>query len=234
MGTRSLARDAELLSVEEARRRLFEKFSLPLRRTRIPVEEALGRVLAEDVVAPFDRPRYDEAFYDGYALRSEDTAGATEERPARLKIVGSMSTLDEPSSMKLAEGQAAYVPCGAPLPLGADAVLRLEEAAVDGGELIVTRKLKPMESVIRRATDFGRGEVLLRRGRVLRPQDLCLLMEIGASEVEVLERPRAVLVPVGSDLTERARRGVRFPDNYARMVALFLELLGVSTRVSPP
>lgn len=206
-----LSRIPRLIGVEEAVRLPLESCRFRLEVEEVGVEESVGRVLAEDVVADRDRPACNEAFYDGYAIRSLDTVGASKDRPVRLRIVGSVDPTGRPGEVRLGEGEAAFTPCGAPLPEGADSVVRLEEALVEGGYLIVRREVKPSENVVEKGSDFRAGELLLPRGRMVRPQDLGLLMELGRSSVRVYRRVRVGVVPVGTDLVERARRGVSYP-----------------------
>ncbi len=225
-----LERVLRLVNLEDAIEMTFESCRFPLNVEEVVVENAVGRVLAEDIIAKVDMPRFDQAFYDGYAVSSRDTGKATPRGPVKLKIVGRLGTNDTPDSLSLRDGEAAFVPCGAPLPKGADAVIRVEEAIVEDGALVVRRRVKPGENVVSRGSDFRAGELLLKRGWVLRPQDLGLLMELGITSIKVIRTPSIGIFSVGSDLIERAEMGIPYPDTYSRVVAMFLSALGMRVR----
>ncbi|MGC9165986.1 MAG: hypothetical protein ACP5GU_09820, partial [Thermoprotei archaeon] len=118
----------------------ISSFNLSLTAESISVEYAVGRILADNVISNKDYPEFDQAFYDGYAVRSVDTDRIKDGSQVKLKIIGRMDTNDRPEKITLKPGETVFIVSGAPLPLGADAVIRLEEAEVNNGYLIIKRK----------------------------------------------------------------------------------------------
>jgi molybdopterin biosynthesis enzyme len=187
--------------VEEVLREVFERVS-PIGETELvrPLE-AVGRVLAVDVVAPAPRPQADMSHMDGYAVRSSDTAGASPERPARLKIDGHLS-LPNVAGPPLAPRHARRILTGGLLPEGADAVVPQEEVEVEDGELVVRNPVTPHQYVDRRGSDVKEGQVIAKRGEVLRPVKSALMEALGIGRVEVFRRPAVSVISIGSELTD--------------------------------
>jgi molybdopterin molybdotransferase len=189
------------LGVAEALGRLLKALpdTLPSDET-VPLHESYGRVLSADVVSSEDVPGFDRSSMDGYAVRAADTFGAGEGAPAYLKVVGDILMGEEPS-FSLGDGEAAGVATGGMLPGGADAVLMHEHAEALGADMLeAQRALAPGENVIRRGEDVGRGETVLEKGRVLRPQDVSVLASLGVTGVGVYARPRVAIVSTGDEI----------------------------------
>lgn len=166
----------------------------------LPLGEALGRYLAKDVVAEVDVPPFDRAAFDGYAVRSVDTLGASRTNPVVLRVVG-RSTPGSPFLGSIKEGEAVEIATGAPLPEGADAVVPYEEAADRGGSIEVYRPVPQYYYVSRRGEDLSKGELVLRAGTRLRPWDLGVLASLGMSRVPVY-RVRAAVISTGDELVD--------------------------------
>jgi len=164
-------------------------------------DECLGRILAEDVVSPVDVPAFNRAAMDGYAVRSEDTFGAKLDKPRKLRLVGRVEMGEKPG-FEVGPGEAAEISTGAMLPDGADAVLIVEHASVVGGSILVYQPVSPWRNVNRAGSDVRSGEVVLRRGQFLRPQDIGLLCLIGKDSVKVYVKPKVGILSVGSELVE--------------------------------
>ncbi len=165
----------------------------------IPLRQAAGRVLAEDVASPMDVPAFDRAMMDGFALRGATTQGASTYNVLSLTIVG-RSLPGEPYSGELADGQAVRIMTGAPLPRGADAVLPVELAEFHNQTLMVQGEVPPGKNVGVRGEDLNEGGTVLPLGRTLRPQDLGVLASIGLPQVPVVRRPRVRIVVTGNEL----------------------------------
>ena len=165
----------------------------------VPLDDAAGRVLAEDFVSDHAVPPFDRSAMDGYAVRAEDTYGASNYDPVSLRLVGeSMPGATETPDVGV--GEACRIMTGAPMPLGADAVLMAEDAREEDGRVEVEAPVPPAKNVGRMGEDVAVGDLVLRRGRRLRPQDLGLLASLGAGEVTVYERPRVVILVTGNEL----------------------------------
>ena len=165
----------------------------------VPLGEALGRVLAEDVVSPIDVPPFDRATVDGYAVKAEDTFMASESEPVRLKVIGEVHAGDAPA-VKPGKGEAVYISTGAPLPEGADAVIQFEDVERVGDEILVFKPAYPTMGVMKAGVDIGKGRLLLRKGTRLTFKETALLSAVGIAEVPVFRRPRVAVISTGSEI----------------------------------
>lgn len=172
------------------------------RPTVVVAREALGRVLAVDVVSGGDLPPFCKSTVDGYAVYASDTFGASESLPALLTIAGEI-TMGSLSGERLAPGSAMRIPTGGALPQGADAVAMVEYCDEPGdGSVSVGYAVAPGENVIQRGEDVSAGSVVLHEGHRLRPQDLGALEGIGATHVEVYPEPRVAVISTGDEVVE--------------------------------
>jgi len=161
---------------------------------------ALGRVLAEDVVAPHPLPSFARSTVDGYAVRAEDTFGAGPSAPSYLRLVGEVP-MGRISDIHLQTGQAALVHTGGAIPDGANAVVMLEDTqTVPGGEIEVLGALGIGKNVIRLGEDIQQGEKVLEIGQRLRPQEIGGLMALGRTRVSVFRRPRVAILSTGDEV----------------------------------
>jgi molybdopterin molybdotransferase len=167
---------------------------------RAVTAEALGRVLAEDVVAPHPLPAFPRSTVDGYAVRAEDTFGAGPSAPSYLRLIGEVP-MGRVSDLRVQVGEAVLVHTGGAIPGGADAVVMLEDTqVVPGGEIEVLVALGIGKNVIRLGEDVQPGEKILETGRRLRPQEIGGLMAVGRVEVSVFRRPRAAILSTGDEV----------------------------------
>ncbi|MGH2582952.1 MAG: molybdopterin molybdotransferase MoeA [Anaerolineales bacterium] len=214
-----------MLDVSEARERLLA--GLPVCGSeRAPLSEAHQRVLAEDLIAEFDSPRFDNSSMDGFAVRSEDLRGASLERPARLAVVGDIPAGSITTYM-VGKGEAMRIMTGAAMPGGADAVIPLEDTDINnaGTESPLTeavgvlRELRQGDYVRPAGEDFRRGDVLIPAGKRLRAQELALLAMQGKQEVVAYKKPRVALFSSGDELlpvdAELAPGKIRETNSYA-------------------
>ncbi len=192
---------AERVSVEHALAWLDAELDRrgPLASESVPLGEAAGRVLAEDVTSKVNVPNFNRAMMDGFGVRAEDIQGATAENPVPLTVLGEClpgQTFDGTVSA----GQAVRIMTGAPLPAGVDAVLPVEKTSPAGSQILALCELKPGKNFGTVAEDICAGEIVLSAGRVLRPQDLGVLSSIGYGMVLVVRRPRVRIVVTGDEL----------------------------------
>jgi molybdopterin molybdotransferase len=181
--------------------RLIRELARPLSAERVGLGEAVGRVLAGEIAAPVAVPGFARAAMDGYALRGEETFGASDYNPLVFDLVGeAMPGRPFPGVVK--RGQAVRIMTGAPVPPGADAVVMAEYAReVGGGTAVgVTDAVPPGRHVGQVGEDIQAGQALLGPGRVLRPQDVGVLASVGIATVPVVRRPRIRLVITGDEL----------------------------------
>jgi molybdopterin molybdotransferase len=158
-----------------------------------------GRVLAADVTSAVDVPGFARSAMDGYAVRGEDTFGASDYDPLPLRLIGE-SMPGRPFAGVVGAGEAVRIMTGAPLPAGADAVVMAEVARERGDVVAVREAVPPRKHVGAIGEDLRRGEVVLRAGRRLRPQDAGLLASIGVARVACVRRPRVRFVVTGDEL----------------------------------
>jgi molybdopterin molybdotransferase len=173
----------------------------PLPREIIPLDDALDRVLAEDIVASVDVPHFDRSAVDGYGVRARDTFGASAYNPIPLTVKGEILP-GRPCDLSLGDNDAVRVMTGAPIPQGADAVVMAEYAEEEGGIVQILQPISPLKNVGRIGEDVRKGDVILTRGRKLRPQDLGVLASIQVARVPVYRRPTVALVVTGNELVE--------------------------------
>ncbi|MCL4183476.1 MAG: molybdopterin molybdotransferase MoeA [Burkholderiaceae bacterium] len=165
----------------------------------VAVEQAAGRVLANDVISTLDVPAFDRAAMDGYALRGDETVGASEYNLLAFEVTGG-ALPGRPFDGKVRPGQAVRIMTGAPMPDGADAVVPAEYAHETPRGIEVSTAFGPGRHVGRLGEDIRRGAPVLDAGRLLRPQDLGVLASLGMPEVQVVRRPRVRIVTTGAEV----------------------------------
>ena len=177
----------------------IEQHCPPLPAEVTLVTEAWGRVLAETLTAPVDVPHFNRAAMDGFAVRGEETFGASAYNPIPLQVVG-QSLPGKPFAGEVSAGTAVRIMTGAPLPQGADAVLMAELAEAVGDSIQVAEAVPPEKHVGKIGEDVRAGALLFRQGRCLRPQDVGMLSSVGIPEVAVIRKPTVELLITGSEL----------------------------------
>jgi molybdenum cofactor synthesis domain-containing protein len=190
------------ISFDEAQQRLRSAV-VPIERTeRIALEKAAGRVAAVDIVSTLDVPPFARSAMDGYALVAADAAAASVESPARLRIVERIFTGQMPRTA-IVRGTCAEIATGAPLPDGADAVVMVEQTALDGDSHVrIHAPAAAGQNIGRRAADISSGAIVLRRGDVLNPGRIGAVAAIGSGDVHVYARPRVAILSTGNEVVE--------------------------------
>jgi molybdenum cofactor synthesis domain-containing protein len=191
-----------MIPVEEAIKIVLEK-AAPLPAEDVPLADALGRVLAEDVAADSDLPPFDRAQMDGYAVRSEDLG----ETPARLRVVGE-SAAGKGWRGTLQTGEAVRIMTGAPLPAGADSVQQVEvtRESEDGEFVTIERATVPGQFYVPRASEIASGERVLSSGDEITAARAAVLAAFGRARVRVGRRPRAAVLATGAELVRVEER----------------------------
>jgi molybdopterin molybdotransferase len=187
----------EHLSVTNAQQRILESVQ-KLEIEPVELERSIGRVLADDVRANRDLPPYDVSAMDGYALRSADLAKI----PAILEVIEDIKAGDLPRSTVLA-GQCARIMTGAPVPQGADAVIRVEETqAATGNRVQINAAVKPGNDIRLRGEGMRNGDVVLTAGTEITPGVTGVLATVKQSQVQVYRRPRVAILSTGNELED--------------------------------
>ncbi len=190
----------QVLAPEAAWERFRDHLHPRVRTERVRTEDALDRVLAEDIVAPHDLPLFRRSTVDGYAVAAQDTYGASPGLPAYLTVVGEVPMGKAPT-VDIGVGEAAIVHTGGMLPDSADAVVMLENTQpVEDGGIEVFQPVAPGENVIQVGEDIRQGDPVLPRGHRLRPQDIGGLMALGITEVSVAVPPKVAIISTGDEV----------------------------------
>ena len=183
--------------------RLVRELARPLEAEPVGLADAAGRVVASELTASVPVPGFPRSAMDGYAVRGEETFGASDYTPLTFRLIGEAMP-GRPFAGVLKHGEAVRIMTGAPLPQGADAVVMAEVASEDEGpdgrEVAVTDAVPPGRHVGQIGEDIEAGQRLLSAGRVLRPQDVGALASVGLATVLVIRRPTVRLVITGDEL----------------------------------
>ena len=187
----------ELESVAGAQARLLADVAL-LPDEAVNLDQALGRILAEAVASRTDLPGFDNSAMDGYAVRAADIAVATSTEPVRLRVVGESRAGAVPDSLEAAS--AMRIMTGAPMPDGADTVVRQEDTTRDGATVLIEVAAPLGTSVRPRGADMHAGDVVLRPGQVLTSIDIAVAAALGHDRLKVGTRPRVAVIATGDEL----------------------------------
>lgn len=186
------------ISQEEARKMLFDLCPQPRIET-VELEKSYGRVAAADITAQENVPPFAKAPLDGYALRGEDTALASAAHPVTLSITEEIAAGGIPH-IPVGPGQAAKILTGAPMPEGANVVVRFEETSFTDTEVTFTAPVTPHQNVVPAGDDIAIGRVVVHKGEVLTPPLVGMLAALGYCETDVFQRPRIAILSTGSEL----------------------------------
>ena len=176
---------------------------LPLEEEEVPIFGLLGRVLAVDVVSSEMVPGFNRSTVDGYAVRSSDTGGASESMPCFLKVTGEVEMGCDASGISVGTGECVYVPTGGMVPAGADAMVMVEYCEAFGEEqMAVYSSVSAGNNMVMAGDDIGLGQVVLRRGRKIRPADMGLLAAIGRTSALVYKPWKIVILSTGDEIID--------------------------------
>jgi molybdopterin molybdotransferase len=234
----------KMLSVEEALERVLSLVR-PLPLEEVPILDALDRVLGEDIVSDINIPPFQNSAMDGYAVRAADVANASPANPVRLRVIGDLAAGYAPE-VEVTPGTAVRIMTGAPIPPGADAVVRFEDtdegqalesnlhAGARRQEVLILRPAAPHDNVRDAGEDIRQGERVLAAGTVLRPQEIGVLASLGRPTVKVHRRPRVAILATGDelvDITQPLAPGkIRNSNEYSN-AALVLKYGGIPIRL---
>lgn len=199
-----------------------------LRSEHIPLDASLHRILAEDMVALEDLPVSARSTVDGYAVRAEDTFGASDSFPALLEVAAEVE-MGIISDTMIGAGQAAKIPTGGFLPWGTDAVVMVEYTSVIGaGSVEVMRPLTAGVNVQEGGEDVKSGTIVVPHGRIVRPQEIGLLAALGFTEVPVYRRPRVAVISTGDEVVpiEHVPKPGQIRDANAHAVSALIRAAG--------
>ena len=194
----------EVVSSDELRRRLDGFCRMP--SESISIDDAIGRYLAEDVRSPEDLPEHPRSTVDGYAVKANDTFGASDSLPALLRLTGSVEMGKQPDATVQA-GAAVLIPTGGFLPAGADAVVMVEYTdRLDSSHIEVSKPVTLRCNVLDQGEDIQKGAAVLPFGRRIRPQEVGLLAAVGVREVRVFRPARVAVISTGDEIIDVERK----------------------------
>ena len=222
-----------VLDRDEAERRFRAVVDLAPRGIEtVGLDTALGRVLAVDVVSPVDVPSFDRSNVDGFALVAENTFGASEEVPRRIRLAGEVIHTGVVPTTVIRSGEAVAIATGGMMPRGADAVVMVEHSDVAGDELCVGRAVTAGSGVSFAGTDITAGETVLRRGTILTSRDTGVLAAIGVASVDVWRKPVVAILSTGDEIIPPGQpmRPARIYDSNAQVLADAVRELGCEPR----
>lgn len=186
---------------DEAEARFRAALSLtPLGVEHIPAAEALGRVLADDILAHVDVPSFDRSNYDGFAVRASDTFGASELVPRTVRLLAESLDAGTPATGFVSAGEAMAIATGGMVPRGADSIVMIEHVEATDGQLVIRRSVTPGFGIAFAGTDIARGETVLRAGTILTSRETGVLAAIGEAQIPCWRRPRVAIISTGNEL----------------------------------
>ena len=189
-----------MISVAEAIQ-IVQEQTQALQPEAVPLTAALGRCLAQDIIADSDLPPFNRAQMDGYAVRATDIQTATPESPSRLRVTGE-SAAGRGWHNEMRSGEAVRIMTGAPVPAGADSVQQVEltRELDSSGVVEILHAVETGRSIVPRGTEIKKGETVLRSGEHLNAAMTAVLASFGYAEVRVRRRPRAAVLATGTEL----------------------------------
>lgn len=174
----------------------------PINETEvISIDNAVGRALAEDIIANQNIPPFDRGAMDGYAVKAEDTRGASKDKPVVLKMIGTIHAGDPPDVV-IGPGQCTQIATGAMMPEGADAVVIVENTSIKDGKVSVYKEVSQLSDVALKGSDIQAGDTVLKAGTYLDAGKIGVLASQGIEKVKVYIKPRVAVMPSGEEVVE--------------------------------
>ena len=195
----------KLLTFDDAKRAIEATFKPTfLGEEETVLLEAYNRVVSTDVVSPIDLPSSNTSNINGYAVLAEDTLGAEEEQPIKLRVVGCVG-VGEGSKLKLNKGEAVEVAAGSVLPEGVNAIVPIDDCEREDDTLQVYTAVTSNDNLRRLGSDVKKGSIALKKGQVLGPSEIGILAALGLTQVKVLRIPMVAVLSVGNDVCELSK-----------------------------
>ncbi len=188
-----------MIKFREALKIILENTKV-LGKEKVMITDALNKILAEDIVADRDNPPADNSGMDGFAVRYEDIKGASENTPKVLEIVGEAKAGGNPP--KVEKGKASYIFTGGLIPDGADTVIQKELTKVEGNKVFIFKELKKGANIRRQGEDYKKGDILIKRGKKLRPSEIGILASVNKGSVYVYQSPRVCILTTGDEILD--------------------------------
>ncbi|MHC1600771.1 MAG: molybdenum cofactor synthesis domain-containing protein [Candidatus Nezhaarchaeales archaeon] len=225
----------KLIRLDEALHRLA-RIKVPLHVEVVSLPQSLGKVLAEDIVSDIELPPFDKSSRDGYAVKAKDTFTASELNPVKLRLKGHVKVGEIPN-FSISDGECAYIPTGAPIPEGSNAVVMIEDTAQKNEYIYVYKAAPPHNNIMRRGSDIPKGLQLLKRGTILNVREISLLAAIGRDKIKVYRDLKASVISTGPELIsvgQPLKEGKIYDINsymissYLKKVGLHPDIIGIA------
>jgi len=191
---------SKLTSLEDALKKLFSHIKVT-EIEELGVIDSLNRILAEVITSTMDIPPFDRSAMDGYALKAEDTFGASQKNPKNVVMIGIVE-IGESTTLKLNKGEAIRISTGAPIPEGADAVIKIEDTEIQNKNITIYTSIVPGKNVAKAGEDFKKGIKILSQGIELKAEHIALLSSLGIENVKVSAKPKVSVFASGDELLE--------------------------------
>ncbi|HAT4106049.1 molybdopterin molybdotransferase MoeA [Clostridium perfringens] len=215
----------KFIALEEALE-ILNKNTKALKSEVVSIKDSLKRVLYGDVKSKINNPPFNKSVFDGYAFKSEDSKGTSKENPIELKIVDEIFAGDF-SEIEIKHGEAIRIMTGAPIPVGADCVLKQEETERHGDLVKIFKEMKVNENISFMGEDIKIGETLIKKGKRLDYADLGIMASSGISEVIVYKKPKVSIISTGDevcDINSTLKPGKIYDSNLYSLSARIEEL----------
>ncbi|MDM0468136.1 molybdopterin molybdotransferase MoeA [Clostridium perfringens] len=215
----------KFIALEEALE-ILNKNTKALKSEVVSIKDSLKRVLYGDVKSKINNPPFNKSVFDGYAFKSEDSKGTSKENPIELKIVDEIFAGDF-SEIEIKSGEAIRIMTGAPIPVGADCVLKQEETERHGDLVKIFKEMKANENISFMGEDIKIGETLIKKGKRLDYADLGIMASSGISEVIVYKKPKVSIISTGDevcDINSTLKPGKIYDSNLYSLSARIEEL----------
>ena len=222
-----------MISVEQALEKILEHIEV-LDVEESPILSCLGQVLAEDVFSDINIPPLDNSAMDGYAVRAADTRGASGKSPRILRVIDTV-TAGSISKSRVEPGTAVRIMTGAPIPQGADAVVKFEDTdqsgrGADAPEVGILAEVAPGLEIRRAGEDIANGMMVLDKGTVIRPAEIGALASLGRRTTKVIRRPVVAIIATGDevvDISQPLPKGKIYNSNSYGLAALVMRYGGI-------
>lgn len=213
------------IALEEAQDLLLT-MARPVKECNIPLYEAVGRVLSQEILAPIQLPPFNKSPLDGYAVRAQDTEKAAVSNPVILEVIEEVAA-GHTAGEKVTPGTAIKVMTGTPIPKGADAVIKYEDVTRAGNVCKLFTPLRPGSNIILAGGDVKKGEVIAARGKLISPALVGLIAALGYAEVTVFSKVKIAVISTGDELIDPSQKlqpGKIYNSNLPSLVAACLKL----------
>lgn len=191
---------SKLTSLKDALEKLNSKIQINPTK-EIEIKDALNRILADNIISKISIPPFDRSAMDGYAIKAEDSFGASPKNPKEIKLVGIIE-IGEFSKFKIDRGEGIRISTGAPIPEGSDAVIKIEDTEIEKDLISLYTSLVPGKNISKKGEDIKKGTHVLSKGTELKAEHIALLTSLGFNKIKVRIRPKISIFSSGDELLE--------------------------------